>query len=195
MGSDPSRKELDPEAFRIIRRKAFQLLGRGGLRRDDEPDLEQDLTVHVLEQLAKFDPARGKLGAFVSRVVEHKAADILDARRAARRDYRLNVRSLHETVETPEGEETSLEDLLHEDAVRSQHGLSGLSPQDQAELRVDLQRALARLSPEQQDLCRRLLTATVSEIAAALGIPRTSLYGPLGGIRAVFEEEGLRDYL
>jgi len=195
MGSDSSRKELDAEAFQIIRRKALQLIGRAGVSTDDREDIEGDLTLHVLEQLAKFDPTRGRLGAFVTRVVEHKAEDILDARCTARRDYRLDVCSLSDTVQTANGEEVSIEDIAHEDAVRSQHSVGELSLEEQVARKVDLERLLAHLPAEQQDLCRRLMSATVSEVAAALGVPRTTLYGPLARLRAIFEEAGLREYL
>ena len=195
MGSDSSRKELDAEAFQIIRRKALQLIGRAGVSTDDREDIEGDLTLHVLEQLAKFDPTRGRLGAFVTRVVEHKAEDILDARCTARRDYRLDVCSLSDTVQIANGEEVSLEDIAQQDAVRSQHGVSELSLEEEVARKVDLERLLAHLPAEQQDLCRRLMSATVSEVAAALGVPRTTLYGPLARLRAIFEEAGLREYL
>ena len=195
MGSDSSRKELDAEAFQIIRRKALQLIGRAGVSTDDREDIEGDLTLHVLEQLAKFDPTRGRLGAFVTRVVEHKAEDILDARCTARRDYRLDVCSLSDTVQTANGEEVSIEDIAHEDAVRSQHSVGELSLEEQVARKVDLERLLAHLPAEQQDLCRRLMSATISEVAAALGVPRTTLYGPLARLRAIFEEAGLREYL
>lgn len=195
MGSDPSRRELDAEAFQIIRRKALQLIGRAGVSKDDSEDIEGDLTLHVLEQLDKFDPTRGRLGAFVTRVVEHKAEDILDARCTARRDYRLDVCSLSDTIKAADGEEVSIEDVAQEDAVRSQRGVSELSLEEQVARKVDLERFLIQLSPEQQDLCGRLMSATVSEVAAALGIPRTTLYGPLSRIRAIFEEAGLREYL
>jgi RNA polymerase sigma-70 factor (ECF subfamily) len=195
MGSDSSRKELDAEAFQIIRRTASRLIGKAGVTRDEGEDIEGDLTLHVLEQLSKFDPTRGRLGAFVTRIVEHKAADILDARRTARRDFRLNVCSLSDTVQTAEGDEVSIEDIAHEDAVRSQHSVGELSLEDEVARKVDLERLLAHIPPGQQDLCRRLMSATISEVAAALGVPRTTLYGPRSRLRAIFEEAGLREYL
>jgi RNA polymerase sigma-70 factor (ECF subfamily) len=195
MGSDSSRKELDAEAFQIIRRTASRLIGKAGVTRDEGEDIEGDLTLHVLEQLSKFDPTRGRLGAFVTRIVEHKAADILDARRTARRDFRLNVCSLSDTVQTAEGDEVSIEDIAHEDAVRSQHSVGELSLEDEVARKVDLERLLAQVPEEQRDLCRRLMSATISEVAAALGVPRTTLYWPVARLRVIFEEAGLREYL
>lgn len=195
MGSDPSRKELDEEAFQIIRRTALRMIGKAGVTRDESEDIEGDLTLHVLEQLSKFDPTRGRLGPFVTRVVEHKAADILDARHTARRDFRLNVCSLSDTIQTANGEEVPLEDIAREDAVRSQHSVGESSLEEQVTHKVDLERLLAQIPEEHRDLCRRLMSATISEVAAALGVPRTTLYWPLARLRAIFEEKGLREYL
>jgi RNA polymerase sigma-70 factor (ECF subfamily) len=195
MGSDPSRKELDEEAFQIIRRTAHRMIGKAGVTSDESEDIEGDLTLHVLEQLSKFDPTRGRLGAFVTRVAEHKAADILDARRTARRDFRVNVCSLSDTVQTGEGEEVSIEDIAQQDAVRSQHSVGELSLEEQVARKVDLDRLLAKVPEEYRDLCRRLMSATISEVAAALGVPRTTLYWPVARLRAIFEEAGLREYL
>jgi RNA polymerase sigma-70 factor (ECF subfamily) len=195
MGSDSSRKELDAEAFQIIRRTASRLIGKAGVTSDESENIEGDLTLHVLEQLSKFDPTRGRLGAFVTRVVEHKAADILDARRTARRDFRVNVCSLSDTVRIADGEEVSLEDIAREDAVRSQHSVAELSLDEQVARKVDLERLLSQVPEEHRDLCRRLMSATISEVAAALGVPRTTLYWPLGRLRAIFEEAGLREYI
>ena len=64
-----------------------------------------------------------------------------------------------------------------------------------SELRIDLERAMAALSPEQRDLCRRLLTSTVAEISAATGVPRPTLYDRMRQIRAAFERAGLREYV
>jgi len=195
MGSDSSRKELDAEAFQIIRRTALRMIGKAGVTKDEGEDIEGDLTLHVLEQLSKFDPTRGRLGAFVTRVAEHKAADILDARRTARRDFRLNVCSLSDTVRAADGEEVPLEDIAHEDAVRSQHSVGELSLEEQVARKVDLERLLAQIPEEHRDLCRRLMSATISEVAAALGVRRTTLYWPLARLRAIFEEKGLGAYL
>jgi len=195
MGSDPGRKELDEEAFQIIRRTALRMIGKAGVTRDESEDIEGDLTLHVLEQLSKFDPTRGRLGAFVTRVAEHKAADILDARRTGRRDFRLNVGSLSDTVRIADGEEVSLEDIAREEAVRSQHSVAELSLEEQVARKVDLERLLAQIPEQHRDLCRRLMSATISEVAAALGVPRTTLYWPLARLRAIFEEAGLRQYL
>jgi len=195
MGSDPSRRALDAYAEACIRHKAHQLVGQAGFTADDVEDLEQELAIHLFEQLPKFDPTRGAFSTFVDRVLTHKAADILDARFAARRDCRIQVGSLDDTVRLREGGEVPIMDLDLEDAMHVQRGISVPSPYDEAERSIDLERAMAGLTPEQRDLCRRLMTATIAEISAATGVPRPTLYDRLRQIRAAFERAGLREYV
>ena len=195
MGADSSRRALDAYALACIKHKAYQLVGQAGLTADDLEDLEQELTIHLFERLPKFDSTRGAFSTFVDRVVDHKAADIHDARFAARRDCRIFVGSIDDTVRLREGGEVPIIDLDLEDAVHVQRGIVDPSPHAEAELRIDLERAMAALTPEQRDLCRRLLTATIAEISAATGVPRPTLYDRLRQIRAAFERAGLKEYV
>lgn len=195
MVADLSRKTLDPYAEACIKHKAFQLIGQAGFKADDLEDLEQELAVHLVEQLPKFNSTRGAYTTFVDRVLDHKAADILDARFAACRDCRLPVGSLHDPVRLEEGGEVLVEDLDLEDAMQVQRGLRGRPTYEDADLKIDLARVLATLTPEQRDLCLRLLTSNLAEISAATGIPRPTLHDRRAQIRAAFDRAGLGGYL
>ena len=54
---------------------------------------------------------------------------------------------------------------------------------------------MARLPPKLRELCRRLKTETVAEIARDTGVSRAVIYESITKLRAIFEEAGLRDYL
>lgn len=56
MGADSSRRALDVYAEACIKHKAFQLVGQAGFTADDLEDIEQDLRLHLFEQLEKYDP-------------------------------------------------------------------------------------------------------------------------------------------
>ena len=64
-------------------------------------------------------------------------------------------------------------------------------------VRMDLLRAVARLSPSQQRLCLMLGEEGLSIKVAAeqLRIPRGTLYEEIKRIRKVFAEHGLEHYL
>lgn len=195
MGADSSRTGLDPYVANLIRRKARQLVGHYGFAPSDREDIEQDLTADLLRRMRNFDASRSGFRTFATRVVEHAVARIVEYRTAAVRDCRLEVRSLQETIAVGDGEQLPVEDLPHEDASLVQRGHpSGATP-DEQDLRIDLDRALARLTPEQRELCLQLMTSTISEIASAKGVSRARLYEIRREIQAVFEQVGLREYL
>jgi hypothetical protein len=98
-------------------------------------------------------------------------------------------------VRLQDGGEVLMEDMDLDDAVQVQRGIGRRSPQEEADLRVDLQRALAALTPEQRDLCLRLLTSTIAEISVATGVPRPTLYDRKTQIKAAFERAGLNEYV
>lgn len=195
MDADPRRIELDPYVANLIRRKARQLVGHYGFRTTDREDIEEDLTVDLLRRMPNYDASRSGFRTFATRVVEHAVARMAEYRTAAVRDCRLEVRSLQETIAAGDGEQLPVEDLPHEDAslVQRGHG-SGSSPEEQ-DLRIDLDRALGRLTMEQRELCLQLMTSTISEIASAKGMSRARLYEIRREIQAVFEQAGLREYL
>jgi RNA polymerase sigma-70 factor (ECF subfamily) len=63
--------------------------------------------------------------------------------------------------------------------------------------RIDIGRALARLTPVQRQLCQMLGEEglTIKEAAERLRIPRGTLYEEIKRIRTVFADQGLGDYL
>lgn len=69
--------------------------------------------------------------------------------------------------------------------------------QDRDDLRIDVAKALQRLTPRQRRVCAMLGEEglSVKEAAARLGIPRGTLYEELKRIRQVFAEHGLAAYL
>lgn len=92
---------------------------------------------------AQFDPEKGALSTYLSRIVRNKAID----------RYRRN--QAHGSAPLPE----DLQDPT--------------SPTEQVELRQDLEQALNRLSPEDAELVRMryFMEMTVQEIADRLGLP------------------------
>ena len=195
MDADVRRTELDAKTVKRIWSKAVQLSKQEGFRADEWPDLQQELVVHVLEQLPKYDPRRGKRDHFLASVISHKATDMLRIRRAKQRGYQVEVVSLHEQVPAAGGEQVLVEDLAADDALQIQLGLSGRLTEEQIHCRVDVQRVEATLTVKQRDICRRLRVSSITEVAAELGMPRTTLCDEIRRIRRVFREAGLHVYL
>jgi hypothetical protein len=103
---DDKHRVIDPVAQDIIRRKAHKLMRRGGFSSSDLPDLEQDLSLHLLQRMSAFDPRRGDWTAFVAAVVTAWGANLLRTRHAAKRDYRRTLPLL--AITEPSAEENNI---------------------------------------------------------------------------------------
>ena len=112
---------------------------------------------------------------------------------AEKRAGDLGAISLDATVDGSEDGMTLAESL--EASESTQAGEMGDT--DRHQLRMDLLRAMARLTPSQQRLCVMLgeEALSVKEAAERLRIPRGTLYEEIKRIRMVFAEHGLGGYL
>jgi len=191
MGFDNRYEGLDEYAVRIIKRKAKQLVGHPGFAESDREDIEQELALHVWRKLPKSDPDRGSRHTFAARIIEKFAVDLIRSRYAGVRDFRQTVGSLDQEVEMPNGSRATLGDLIDQNHYLA---MTSRATPDLG-LTLDFNRALDRLPAEQRDLCLKLMANTVTEVAAALGKPRPTLYEDIKKLRKALESAGLREYL
>jgi len=190
--------ELDPYAVKLIQCKARQLVGNYGFVEADREDLEQDLTVDLLQRLPSFDPARASLHTFIARVVDHAVVSLIEHRSAACRDYRRNGGSLNDPVGGDDGDDEPAEvgDLIDQDTYLRSTGQPAVSVPDQVALHLDLECFLAVVPPELQDLYRRLDAGrTMTDIARETGLCRDTLHERRRKLAALAERAGLRVYV
>lgn len=186
--------ELGDYAKNLIRRKARRLVGVAGLTTSDVPDLEQDMKVDLLKRLSKYDPARGvPLNAFITRIINNHIATIIEARNAQSRDYHCHS-SLNEMVAGSKDVDAELADLLGDQADERFHRAEH-SHEPHVDLALDLAKAVAELPPDLQDLCRRLMRQSPTEISKETGVPRGTLYEQRERLLSHFTERGLQEYL
>jgi RNA polymerase sigma factor (sigma-70 family) len=178
----------------LIRYKARKMVGLGGFTSQDRENLEQEILARILPQLQAFDPKRGDLRAFLTTLIEHCAADLLRERLAQKRDYR-RLRPLHKARGRGEEPSDKLAAEPAQDAHDARLGRSPRTPEERAQLASDMAEVLARLSPEDQEVARRLMQDSVSQVARDLGVPRSAVYAAVRRVRQVFERAGLKDYL
>jgi hypothetical protein len=165
---DPRFTNADAE---IIKHKVRKLIGHYGFNASDEPDLEQELAMHVSMRMVKYDPARGARSTFVDRIVRNKIANILEHRMAKKRGGRTRPMALDDV---PEG-------LL----------LDGYADPEAIDLGLDVRNALAGLSPELQRIATLLTTNTPSKAARALGLTRGQFRQLQEAIKTYLMGEGL----
>lgn len=170
MGShaDPRFTDADAE---VIKHKVRKIIGRYGLNRSDEPDLQQDLAMHISVRMAQHDPSRGARSTFVDRVITNKIASIIEHRTAQKRDRRR---------------ETTLE-AVDEDAVADR-----ADDQQVLDRQNDVREAVARLPLELQDFARRLQTQSEAEIIRATGLTRGQVRQRISAIRHYLCAAGLK---
>lgn len=194
MGFENRYTGIDKYASRLIKYKARTLVGKYGFTESDLEDLEQELTLDFLQRFPKYNSERAHLNTFIARVVEHKIATIIEARKAGLRDYRICCCSLNDDLEDEEGcsierlETFDVDDYLIRTSRQSRPGA------ELRDLSIDVRRTVEHLPPELREICKRLMTDKVSEISRDTGIPRWKLYEFIMKIRAIFEDAGLRDY-
>ena len=100
-----------------ITAKTRQLIGKHGFTRSDQADIEQRIALEVVRRRGKFDPSLAQQDTFLTRLVDHAVADIIAARRAARRDYRREECSLNEPVTDAEGRPTERHETMSDSAT------------------------------------------------------------------------------
>ena len=198
MGYRNRYDNLDPYAVKVIRHRARRLIGRAGFVPADVDDIEQDLALDLLQRLPQFDPTRAGRKTFIALVVDHGVARLIEGRSAQMRDYRLTV-PLAEAAQhddapgSPDASDAPVNSGSRGYQRVRQHRTEydGLPHA----LRLDLERVIATLPPDQRGLCRRLVTDNLATIARELGVPRGTLYEATRKIRQAFEDAGLRIYL
>lgn len=170
MGRQPDTRFI-PEDAEIIRHKVRKLIGRYGFTASDEPELQQELAMHVSIRIAQHDPSRAARGTFVDRIVRNKIVNILEHRMAKKRGGRTRPAALDDV---PEG-------LL----------LDGHVDPESLDLGLDVRNALAGLSPELQRIAALLTTNSPSEVARTLGLTRGQFRQRQEAIKTYLMGEGL----
>ena len=191
MGGAPSPEILNDYAKRLIRIKARQLIGRAGLRACDREDIEQELTLRLLEQAQRFDPARGSLHTFVARVLDSAAAMLLRHRRRLKRAAGYRAASLEAAGDRGDTEPHCLRDVLSEADLRRHTGTPPSDALDGLERTEALDHVLRRMPPRLRDVCRRLAASNASAVARQMGISRRQLRKLVAEVRRYFEDAGL----
>ena len=195
MDANHKQQEISEYAATVIRCKARQLVGKAGFRKHDIEDIEQEMTLDLLSRLPKFDPDKAAHSTFVARVIERKISKLIRHRRQEMRDYRREACSLNELVMNGDGETTERACTVDQDEADIHAGRRSRTREDEAHLRLDVSLVLSGLPDDLRAVAEHLMTETVTEAAKSLGVPRTTLYGAIGRLRQIFEDEGLREYL
>jgi len=163
------------------------------LKMEEPDDLYQECFAHWLSKTDQYDATCGaSRQTFMGRVIRNRLTDLVRKREADKRKVDYIAVSLDEPLTDDEDSPT-----LHERIDES--GAGGVSPDPSPGigLKIDLSKALKKLTPHQKRLCHLLgeKSLTVKEASEYLKTPRSTVYDELKRIGKLFEKEGLKEYL
>ncbi len=185
----------DEKVARIVRLKANRLVKSAEFAATERQDVEQELILRWLTRRGRFDAARGRLETFADVILNNAIRTMLEARRAGKRDERLCIYTLDDSIDKQAERGMTRHETYNQDDYFQAMGVRKCPPEELYDLRLDVGQALRRLSPRQRELAQRLMNQTVSEAARSMKISRTTLYAWLKPIREVFTELELDGYL
>jgi DNA-directed RNA polymerase specialized sigma24 family protein len=136
-----------------------------GLPSDSRRDLEQEALLELWRKRPAYDPRRGSWRTFSERVVANRMTSLVRAMRSER---------------SGQFREEPIENLL---------GLA--APNILADLRADVSRVLAGLSPFDRSVALCLIGHSAMETTQCLGVSRATVYRAIGRLRTAFTEAGL----
>lgn len=194
MGDTPETLDITDGLKRLIRSKARQVVGKAGLTDADRPDVEQELWLDLLRRWPKFQRDRACTSTFVSRVVSHKVAMILRSRTTAKRASCHNGYSLDIPCRDEDGETVTKAMLLDEHIHRRRTGQHPCTISDMLALKVDTAAVLSSLDAAEFWLCEELMQQSVSAVARAGNLSRTTVYKLVYELRTRFARHGMRNY-
>jgi len=169
---------LDAFVLRRIDFRARHLARTLGLSDEERDDLRHDMTVEVLKAARRFDPALATWHTFVCRVLSRFV-------RQYGRDEA--VRRRHEAAAPlGDGPADGATDASMFDSIPDEHDDIA-----ELELRLDTQSVLASLPPTLRKVCELLKYKTPPEVAAELGIHRSTIYPLIAKARRHFLAAGL----
>jgi len=171
--------------------KANQLCSRSDFSPTDLEDLEQSMRLHLLRKAHLYDPKRGRMEAFVKKVLSNWVA--MQLRHLKRRNRRKPSRtvSLERTSVRCEGNITTLGSILLEEDGRRLSQTECLSSLEQYELHEAIEHAMGNLQPEDRAIAIYVADHRILSASRKFGISRRQIKKAMDRVRHQFEKSGL----
>lgn len=177
----------------LIRVKARQLVRRPEFTACEVEDLEQELTLHILTRLDRFDSSRGSLNTYFARVVDTAIAMLIRERGRIKRNggAGVEIESLEKMVDQPDGAPTSLGATISDADAGRRYQTSHVSDLERSDLRMDVQSAMKALPPELRRICEQMLAENKADVRRDSGLSRRKFEAAISLIRDQFSKSGL----
>ena len=162
---------LDNFAMDQIGFHAHRLATTLHLSPEDQEDLKQEMALELIQASQRFDPEKASKETFVVRVLA--------------RFSKYATRKHFSQQGNPVGSAESL------DPNYDLHKMARPGGQADVERRLDVEEVISQLPEQLQEICRALMTNSVSEAAAILGVDKSTIYRKIPKIREYFISFGL----
>ena len=151
-------------ALRISIYHASRVIRSCGLPRDFRDDLTLEALLRCWRRFGAFEASRGPLGAYLDLIVTSEMTSMM--------------RSMH----------SQRSGQFRKDPLEYVLGLA--APHDGADLRTDVKRVLAGVSPLDRRVAGFLTYYSATETSRSLGVSRAKVYRAIGRLRVAFTAAG-----
>jgi DNA-directed RNA polymerase specialized sigma24 family protein len=190
--SPPTDWIFDEQVARLIQVKARQLSRSPGFSLADQPDIEQELSLHLYVKAGQYNPRRSRPLTFASRIIKNKATSLLRQARAQRRGALQHMVSLSEPVSVDRTGVRELGNLLEETAGRPHVGLRCDDGEARTHMRLDVADANRRLPKHLRVMAALLEHVPRFAAGEVLGLSRRQTARWISELRAHYEACGVR---
>ena len=106
----------NPNIISIVRIKVHQLVNHKYFSKYEFQDLEQELIIEVWNKRDNYDPDKSSLSTFATKIIEDKAANLIEHRSCQKNSYKLLIHSLYEPVLRNDEESSLLAEIIPSNA-------------------------------------------------------------------------------
>lgn len=188
---------LDATVITNVRRVAAQYAHHLAPLGCTPEDLGQDLLVHCLERIDRYDPAQASLRTFIDRIIKNKVAAMIEHMLAQKRGAGAKEESLSEPIaigkagETIERVETISQDVYDMNAERQSRPATELMF-----LSFNVDQVVSGLPTDLADLAHLLAAGeSLVEVARQLEVSRATVHRRVVRLRRIFRGAGLDTYI
>jgi RNA polymerase sigma factor (sigma-70 family) len=172
----------DPVTMRLVRHAARQVRAHSRARLERQ-DVEQELALHILSRVEKFDPAVSLWSTFVYEVVRNKAFQIIRDHKRKKRAARPTC-SLDDLAPDCDGRMVPLVETIASPSVQRHH-----------DLRMDVSAILSTLPKDLREICERLMASqSLSNVQREMGLTKHGFRKRMEQLREIFTREKLSEF-
>ena len=163
------------------------------LKQEEFDDLLQECLTHWLFVKDSYDEGReASPKTYTGEVIRNKLTDFVREKEADKRKISQFTVSLDQPIGNDEDAPLLIEKIDEETTSDET-----TNPFMELQLKIDLSKALQKLTPKQKNICQLLGEdgLTIKQLSEYLKTPRSTIYDEIRRIRKIFMKENLEDYL